>query len=228
MWCKRLIRNKIPLAISVTLACLVSLCFIPCNYAEDMAAYPVSHVAGIQAILKGSGLYKGSIDGINGSQTKQAVKEFQKIKGLKPDGIVGRKTREKLSKYLSERNNKIIKLSEQVSKLQKENYFYQNQLNAVHEESVEKDRQLQELTRNLQREREEYEVELAQNKKDIKELQSDYEGRLRIESSRVAGLVRERGDLIAEGSRLKNLQFARLNKLKLIKRELDAVIEPSL
>jgi len=193
-----------------------------------MAAYPVSHVAGIQAILKGSGLYKGSIDGINGSQTKQAVKEFQKIKGLKPDGIVGRKTREKLSKYLSERNNKIIKLSEQVSKLQKENYFYQNQLNAVHEESVEKDRQLQELTRNLQREREEYEVELAQNKKDIKELQSDYEGRLRIESSRVAGLVRERRDLIAEGSRLKNLQFARLNKLKLIKRELDAVIEPSL
>jgi len=193
-----------------------------------MAAYPVSHVAGIQAILKGSGLYKGSIDGINGSQTKQAVKEFQKIKGLKPDGIVGRKTREKLSKYLSERNNKIIKLSEQVSKLQKENYFYQNQLNAVHEESVEKDRQLQELTRNLQREREEYEVELAQNKKDIKELQSDYEGRLRIESSRVAGLVRERGDLIAEGSRLKNLQFARLNKLKLIKSELDAVIEPSL
>jgi chromosome segregation ATPase len=228
MWCKKSMRNKISLAISVALVCLVSLCFIPYNYAEDMAAYPVSHIAGIQAILKGSGLYKGSIDGINGSQTKQAVKEFQKIKGLKPDGIVGRKTREKLSKYLSERNSKILKLSEQVSKLQKENYFYQNQLNAVHEESIEKDRQLQELTRNLEREREEYEVELAQNKKDIKELQSDYEDRLRIESSKVAGLVKERGDLIAEGSRLKNLQFVRLHKLKSIKRELDAVIEPSL
>jgi chromosome segregation ATPase len=220
--------NKIYLIIPVALACLVFVCFIPYNYAEDAAAYPVSHVAGIQAILKGSGLYKGSIDGINGSQTKQAVKEFQRIKGLKPDGIVGRKTREKLSKYLSERNNKILKLSEQVSKLQKENYFYQNQLNAVYEESVEKDRQLQELTRNLEREREEYEAELAQNKKDIKELESDYEGRLRIESSKVAGLIRERGDLIEEGSRLKNLQFARLHKLMSIKKELDAVIEPDL
>ena len=43
-------------------------------------------------------LYNGNIDGINGSQTKNALKEFQKLAGLVIDGILGPKTQIALDK----------------------------------------------------------------------------------------------------------------------------------
>lgn len=46
----------------------------------------------IQRKLKNWGYYKGTIDGIFGPQTKEAVKYFQRKNGLKADGIVGDKT----------------------------------------------------------------------------------------------------------------------------------------
>lgn len=46
----------------------------------------------IQRKLKNWGYYKGTIDGIFGPQTKEAVKYFQRKNGLKVDGIVGDKT----------------------------------------------------------------------------------------------------------------------------------------
>ncbi len=46
----------------------------------------------IQKKLKNWGYYKGSVDGIYGSQTKSAVKYFQRKNGLVVDGIVGNKT----------------------------------------------------------------------------------------------------------------------------------------
>lgn len=54
----------------------------------------------IQIALQKAGFYKGKIDGKIGPQTKQAIREFQKSKGLKPDGVVGQKTRKELEKYL--------------------------------------------------------------------------------------------------------------------------------
>jgi murein L,D-transpeptidase YcbB/YkuD len=54
----------------------------------------------IQTALKNSGFYKGKIDGKIGPQTKEAIKAFQKAHGLKADGIVGKRTAEKISKYL--------------------------------------------------------------------------------------------------------------------------------
>ena len=45
----------------------------------------------IQTKLKELGLYTGSIDGIYGSGTKNAVIQFQKQQGLDPDGIAGTK-----------------------------------------------------------------------------------------------------------------------------------------
>lgn len=54
----------------------------------------------IQTALKNAGFYKGSIDGKIGSQTKEAIKAFQKANNLKPDGIVGKRTAERLSSYL--------------------------------------------------------------------------------------------------------------------------------
>lgn len=46
----------------------------------------------VQQKLKNWGYYKGKVDGIYGSQTKSAVRLFQKRNGLKVDGIVGNKT----------------------------------------------------------------------------------------------------------------------------------------
>ena len=46
----------------------------------------------IQQKLKNWGYYKGSVDGIFGSQTKEAVRYFQRKNGLVADGIVGAKT----------------------------------------------------------------------------------------------------------------------------------------
>lgn len=46
-------------------------------------------VTQIQTKLKERGLYAGNIDGIFGTQTQAAVIQFQKQKGLTPDGIAG-------------------------------------------------------------------------------------------------------------------------------------------
>lgn len=51
-----------------------------------------STVKSLQTKLKNWGYYKGSIDGIYGSQTVEAVKYFQRRNGLTADGIVGKKT----------------------------------------------------------------------------------------------------------------------------------------
>ncbi len=55
----------------------------------------------IQTCLKNAGFYKGKIDGVKGSGTKRAIKEFQAANGLKADGVVGPRTWEILSKYAS-------------------------------------------------------------------------------------------------------------------------------
>jgi len=54
----------------------------------------------IQAALKNAGFDPGSFDGKIGPRTRQAIKDFQKSKGLVPDGVVGPKTWANLSKYL--------------------------------------------------------------------------------------------------------------------------------
>lgn len=56
----------------------------------------------IQIALQKAGFYKGKIDGKIGPQTKEAIKAFQKANGLASDGIVGKRTWEKLSKHLSD------------------------------------------------------------------------------------------------------------------------------
>lgn len=49
-------------------------------------------VKSIQSVLKEKGYYSGNIDGIFGTGTKNAVKQFQSDCGLSADGIVGEKT----------------------------------------------------------------------------------------------------------------------------------------
>ncbi len=50
----------------------------------------------IQQKLNELGFDCGAADGIMGPKTEEAIKEFQKSKGLEPDGIVGPKTKEAL------------------------------------------------------------------------------------------------------------------------------------
>ena len=46
----------------------------------------------VQQRLKNWGYYTGSVDGIYGSKTRSAVTKFQRVNGLKVDGIVGPET----------------------------------------------------------------------------------------------------------------------------------------
>ena len=57
----------------------------------------------IQATLKSSGFYAGEIDGVIGSGTKEAIREFQEANQLTPDGVVGSKTWMLLEKYMEEK-----------------------------------------------------------------------------------------------------------------------------
>ncbi len=55
-----------------------------------------SEVKAIQFLLRFRGFYKAQPDGIFGPQTVAAVKNFQRAKGLKVDGVVGPETFPKL------------------------------------------------------------------------------------------------------------------------------------
>jgi len=66
------------------------------------AMLPKDRKKQIQIALQKAGFYKGRIDGKIGPQTKEAIKIFQKAKGLKIDGAVGAKTWAELNKYLKE------------------------------------------------------------------------------------------------------------------------------
>ena len=52
----------------------------------------VSSIEEAQILLKNLGIYTGEIDGINGSLTKKAIREFQKLAGLVIDGVLGPNT----------------------------------------------------------------------------------------------------------------------------------------
>ena len=49
--------------------------------------------AGLQVALRAWGLYTGPIDGVIGPQTRDALKKFQKKKGIPADGVAGPRTR---------------------------------------------------------------------------------------------------------------------------------------
>jgi hypothetical protein len=65
----------------------------------DAMALARVQVPGVQVALKRHGYYKGSIDGIAGPLTKRAIRDFQRSKGLEPDGVVGRRTRAAFGRF---------------------------------------------------------------------------------------------------------------------------------
>jgi len=63
----------------------------------------------IQAALKNAGFYRGSVDGRIGPATTEAIKALQRANGLKADGVVGRKTRAILTRYLTDSSENWVK-----------------------------------------------------------------------------------------------------------------------
>ncbi len=54
----------------------------------------------IQISLRNAGFYRGPVDGVFGSATRKAIREFQRANDLKPDGIVGARTKKLMLRYL--------------------------------------------------------------------------------------------------------------------------------
>ncbi len=68
----------------------------PVSIAIESVEAAVADTREVQTVLKKWGYYKGSVDGINGPLTKEAVKRFQRKYGLTADGIVGPLTASKM------------------------------------------------------------------------------------------------------------------------------------
>lgn len=79
--------------IKIMIVAFILLCMI-CVSASALSKMGSvgKEVSDIQNVLKNGGFYNGSVDGIFGTETRNAVIKFQKSKGLDPDGIVGKKT----------------------------------------------------------------------------------------------------------------------------------------
>ena len=85
------IRNRIFFGL---MALIVAFSFITYEDASPLSVLSKlgsqgQEVRNIQSRLKEWGYYKGSVDGVYGQQTKNAVIKFQKKNGLKADGIAG-------------------------------------------------------------------------------------------------------------------------------------------
>ena len=98
-------RLKICLSVVAVLVCVFMISgFICDNYQMIQTANAtiesvdaaVADTREVQTVLKKWGYYKGSVDGINGPLTKEAVKRFQRKYGLVADGIVGPLTASKM------------------------------------------------------------------------------------------------------------------------------------
>ena len=63
----------------------------------------------IQNALKSAGYYTGPIDGEIGPDVRDAIRKFQQDNGLGSDGVVGRRTWEKLKTHLSSSASSVIK-----------------------------------------------------------------------------------------------------------------------
>ena len=76
--------NRLPVAAAVLAAGLV--------LAPPAAAFN-PQIAGLQIALRQQGLYRGAIDGVQGPQTRRAIRVFQRRHGLAADGLAGPRTR---------------------------------------------------------------------------------------------------------------------------------------
>lgn len=91
-------KNKRRRAVLLLLAVLLlaGLAAIPASAATYRKGSSGEAVRTIQQKLKRWGYYEGTVDGIYGSETAEAVKAFQKKNGLTADGVCGKATQKAL------------------------------------------------------------------------------------------------------------------------------------
>ena len=94
-----MLKNKKKLFIFITIILIIVLIIFGINLLKNKDVEVLSRygsrgdeVKQIQTKLKNWGYYNGSVDGIYGSKTVEAVKYFQRKNGLTADGIAGTKT----------------------------------------------------------------------------------------------------------------------------------------
>lgn len=87
-------KSKIIIIAVISIFIIVGNSFLFIKYSSALSKYGSrgDEVKTIQTKLKRWGYYTGSIDGIYGTATMNAVKYFQKKNGLTADGIAGTKT----------------------------------------------------------------------------------------------------------------------------------------
>ena len=92
-------KRKRILITAIIVAILVALCINA--FAVSKNGSRGEEVRKIQTKLKNWGYYNGSVDGVYGWQTENAVKSFQKKNGLTADGVAGEKTLNAMGIYSS-------------------------------------------------------------------------------------------------------------------------------
>ena len=84
------------ISVALMLALLIPACALGASYPTLQLDDESDDVMEMQTELKEQGYYTGSITGHFGAKTQDAVKKFQRAKGLEADGIAGPKTLELL------------------------------------------------------------------------------------------------------------------------------------
>src|SRR5687767_8549063 len=67
--------------------------------AGPVAAAGDAEVAALQVGLRAKGVYAGTVDGVHGPETTDAVRKLQRRAGLAVDGVAGANTRKALGRF---------------------------------------------------------------------------------------------------------------------------------
>ena len=86
-----------------------------------------------QKYLKALGYYKGAIDGVFGTMSRNAIKHFQRDNKLTADGICGKKTIAKLKSVYAKK-----KAKEKIKEVSKAIFSWQNKDGSINWKEVEK------------------------------------------------------------------------------------------
>ena len=80
-------------------ATLAVLGLLAASFAGGASGAGSPNVAALQVGLRTHHLFKGTVDGVLGPNTEQALRRFQRRKGLSPDGVLGARTRKAFGRY---------------------------------------------------------------------------------------------------------------------------------